>query len=202
MSESLRVAIADDHPLFRMGLRYALSAQGFEVVAEVENGLQALQAAKTYRPDVVLLDVKMPEQDGLEACRDIRAQMPQVLVVMLSTFDEPAIIQAARVAGASAYFSKETAPKELAARLERIVANPTRDWFPRVSLPELTGRELDVLRLLANGNSNKEIARALGVSPETVKDHLNAVYRKLDVRDRLSALRQAQQLGLLSVELM
>lgn len=185
-----------------MGLRYALCAQGFEVVAEVENGLQALQAAKLHQPDVVLLDVKMPEQDGLEACRDIKARLPQVVVVMLSTFDEPAIIQAAKASGASAYFSKETAPKELAARLRRIVAEPDRDYFPRVQLPELTGRELEVLRLLAQGSSNKDIARVLGVSPETVKDHLNAVYRKLEVHDRLSALRQAQLLGLLSVELM
>lgn len=196
----LRVVIADDHPLFRMGLKYALSAQGFEVVAEAEDGRAAVQVCQETKPDVVLLDVKMPHLDGLEACRLIKDIYSSAIVVMLSTFDEPAIISAAKRAGASAYLSKETDPAALAKRLHDIVKNPNKNWLPAIQVPRLTPREGEVLALLAQGQSNKAIAKRLGVSPETVKDHLTGIYRKLEVRDRLSAVREAQSLGLLQLD--
>ena len=191
------VVIADDHPLFRMGLKYALQAQAFDVVAEAADGQAAVRSCQALSPDVVLLDIKMPELDGLEACKVIKKQSPESLVVMLSTFDEPAIIEAARAAGATAYVSKETVPAELAQLLRAILAKPHHDWLPQVNVPTLTAREAEVLALLAQGCTNKAIAKRLGVSPETVKDHLGGVYRKLNVRDRLSAVGEARRLGLL-----
>ena len=197
-SQKLRVLIADDHPLFRMGLRYALSAKNFAVIAEAENGKDAIGKALSEAPDIVLLDVKMPVTDGIEACRILRQRAPKVLIIMLTTFEEEAIIQAARDAGAHGFFSKETDPAELAAKLERIVANPQGDWLPSVQLPELTARESQVLQLLGQGYSNKKIAKQLAISPETVKDYLHGIYRKLDVSDRLAAVSRARQLGLLN----
>ncbi len=192
-----RVLIADDHPLFRMGLAYALKAQGFEVVAEVADGRAALEACRAFRPDIALLDVKMPVLDGLEACKHIKNDPSPILVVMLTTFDEPAILAAAKAAGATAYLSKDTDPTELAGLLREVVAAPERDWLPVPHLPTLTTREAETLQLLAAGHSNKSIAKRLGVSPETVKDHLSSVYRKLEVNDRLSAVGKARDLGLL-----
>ena len=194
----LRVLIADDHPLFRMGLALALRAEGHEVVVEAENGRQAVERARHAEVDVVLLDVRMPELDGISACRDITTGANPPTVVMLTTFDEPAVIQAARDAGASAYLSKETAPRELARMLRNILAAPERDWMPEVALPELTPREAQALAAMARGLSNKAIAAELGISPDTVKDYLENVYRKLDVRDRVSAVRRAAELGLVT----
>lgn len=191
-----KVIIADDHPLFRMGLALALKAEGFEVVSEAENGRQAYERARQSQADVVLLDVRMPDVDGIEACGLITSLPEPPVVVMLTTFDEPAVIQAARVAGATAYLSKETAPRELARMLRNILAAPERNWLPEVSLPELTPREAEALAAMARGLSNKAIAAELGISPDTVKDYLENVYRKLDVRDRVSAVRRASELGL------
>jgi len=193
---AVRVLVVDDHPLFRMGLVMALRSEGFEVVGEAENGRQAVERCRHGEVDVVLLDVRMPELDGVAACRAITAEPGAPLAVMLTTFDEPAVIQAARQAGATAYLSKETEPRELARVLRSVLADPERDWMPKVSLPDLTPREGEVLRWLAQGLSNKAIAARLGLSPDTVKDHLENVYRKLEVRDRVSALRKAAELGL------
>lgn len=192
----MRVLIADDHPLFRMGLALALGAEGFEVTGEVENGRQAVERCAQGGIDVVLMDVKMPDMDGIEACRQAVAAARPPLVVMLTTFEEPAIVRAAREAGATAFLSKETEPRELARLLRAILDDPGRDWMPRVELPDLTPREAQVLRLMARGLSNKGIAKELGLSPETVKDYLLGAFRKLEVRDRVSAVRRASELGL------
>lgn len=190
-----RILIADDHPLFRIGLAHALRARGFEVVAEAENGHHALDLARTHRPELVVLDVRMPVMDGIEACRALRAGPEAPSVVMLTTFDEPAIIAAARDAGAVAYLSKETEPARLAETLARIADDPEGNWMPHIAVPRLTGREREALTLLAEGLSNKEIAGRMGIGPETAKDYLASVYRKLEVRDRVSAVREAERLG-------
>lgn len=194
----MRVLIADDHPLFRLGLSLALAREGFDVVGEAENGKVAVERAAQGGIDVVLLDIRMPVMDGIEACARIAAQPTPPMVVLLTTFEEPAIIAAAREAGATAYLSKETEPARLAALLVQVVAEPERDWMPTVDLPSLTRRESEVLRLLARGLTNKGIGKHLGISPETVKDHVESLFAKLDVRDRVSALRRATELGMLA----
>lgn len=193
----MKLVIADDHPLFRIGLKYALRDQGFEVLAEASDGLEALDAIRQFQPDAALLDVKMPGMTGIEVCERLRATNPNVVSVLITTFAEPAIVQAARAAGARGYLSKETAPEELARQLREIVAHPEIDRLPKVEVPRLTPREGDVLPLLAKGYSNKEIARALGVSPDTIKDHLARLYTKLNARDRTDAVGRARTLGLI-----
>lgn len=194
--DRLTVLIADDHPLFRVGLKYALEAQGFAVVAEASNGLEALAHCRAIKPQVALLDIKMPVLDGIEACRQIHRELPEMIVVMLTTFEEPAIIAAAQQAGAVGFLSKETEASALARMIRNIAAAPLRHWLPKVAIPQLTVREQQVLALLAQGLANKAIARQLDLSPETVKDYLNGIYRKLEVSDRLQALNRARELGL------
>ncbi len=196
MSEVRRVLVVDDHPLFRLGLTMALAAEGYAVVGEAEDGESALAHPASGDVEVVLLDVRMPGIDGIEVCRRLRQREAAPVVVMLTTHEEPGVIEAARKAGATAFLSKETAPKELARLLSAILKNPGRDWMPRTSLPELTRREEEVLVLLSRGMSNKAIAKVLGLSPDTVKDYLERVFQKLEVGDRLSAVRRATELGL------
>ncbi len=194
-----RVLIVDDHPLFRLGLSLALAAEGFTVTGEAANGKEALRKVAAGGVDLVLLDIRMPDMDGIEACTLMTSSGDDApVVVMLTTHDEPGVVRSARQAGATAFLSKETDPRELARLLRAILADPARDWLPQVSLPSLTPREEQVLGLLGQGHSNKEIAKLIGVSPETVKDHVERVYQKLDVRDRLGAVRRATELGLLT----
>ncbi|MFT0744746.1 response regulator transcription factor [Synechococcus sp. RC10B2] len=198
MSSPVRVLIADDHPLFRLGLKFALQAQGFEVVAEAETGSQAVEYCRRCPVEVALLDVRMPDGDGILACQQIVELGLPVVVVMMTTFQEPGLIEAARRAGAKGYLSKETDPAELARVIRQILANPERDWLPAPKeLPKLTPRELCVLQLMKEGLANKQIARRLGLSIETVKEYASAAYRKLDANDRVTALLKAQQLGIL-----
>ena len=192
----MRVLIADDHPLFRMGLAVALEQEGFEVVAEVGSGDLAIDRCRQGGIDIAVLDVRMPGTDGIAACEAITAMPDPPLVAILTTFDEPAIVAAARDAGAHAYLSKETAADELARILRKLADDPSRRYLPRVDLPDLTPREGEVLVLLAQGLATKQIASRLGLSPETVKDYVQAVYRKLEVHDRVSAVRRAAELGL------
>lgn len=193
----MKLVIADDHPLFRMGLKYALLHQGFDVVAEAADGLQALDACRMHQPDAALLDVKMPGLTGIEVCERLRQTHPGVVSVLITTFAEPAIVQAARMAGARGYVSKEMDPESLARQLRDIVAHPEIDRLPQVDVPRLTPRESEVLPLLAQGFSNKEIAKNLGVSPDTVKDHLARLYAKLEAGDRTEAVSRARSIGLL-----
>lgn len=194
----VRVLIADDHPLFRLGLKFALQAQGFEVVAEAETGSQAVHHCRSCAIDVAILDVRMPDGDGIAACQQITELGLPVVVVVMTTFQEPALIEAARRAGAKGYLSKETDPAELARVIRQILAAPEQDWLPaQQELPKLTPRELCVLQLMSEGLANKQIARRLGLSIETVKEYASTAYRKLDASDRVTALLKAQQLGIL-----
>jgi DNA-binding NarL/FixJ family response regulator len=195
----LRVLIADDHPLFRLGLKYALQAQGFQVVAEADTGNLAITVCASHAVDVAILDVKMTDGDGLQACQVLVERDPELVVILLTTFQEPALIQAAREAGARGFLSKETDPSCLADVIHRIIQQPEKDWLPVVvELPRLTPRELSVLQLMTQGLANKQIARRLGISIETVKEYASAIYRKLGVTDRVTAVFKAQELGLLS----
>lgn len=192
-----RILIADDHSLFRMGIRYALIAKGFDVVAEAATGNEAINLCLLKKPDLAILDIKMPESDGIFACQEILKFSPNTLIIMLTTFEEPAILSAAKKAGAKAYLSKETEIDELVNKLKDILKFPDYPWFPTIEVPELTNRESQVLKLLVDGLSNKEIARDLSLSPETVKDYLQNIYSKLEVNDRLAAAQKSRELGLL-----
>ncbi len=191
-----RLIIVDDHPLFRVGLGYALKALGWDVIAEAGDGAEGVRRVTELKPDAVLLDAKMPRMDGLEACRLMIAVLPNLRVVLLTTFSEPALVQAARDAGASGFVSKETEAERLSSILTKMLEDAAYTSFPQINLPKLSPRELEVLRLMATGLSNKEIARHLSLSPDTVKDHLENLYRKLEASDRVTAAKRAQQLGL------
>lgn len=196
INQPMTLVIADDHPLFRMGLRYALPQLGFKVVAEATDGQEALKACLYWRPAIALLDIKMPEMTGVEVCAQLTRLAPEVSSVLITTFAEPAIIQSAIEAGARGYVSKETSPPQLAEELKMILASPDYRILPEVSLPHLTPRELEILPLLALGHTNKKIALLLGISPETAKDHLANIYQKLNVSDRTEAVGRARDLGL------
>ncbi|SDE96943.1 two component transcriptional regulator, LuxR family [Thermus arciformis] len=192
----MRVLIADDHPLFRLGLRAGLQAEGLEVVAEAATGEEALNKALALRPEAVLLDLRMPGLDGLACARRLREAGYGGVIALLTTYQEPALLLEAARAGADAYFSKELSAPELKRRLMRVLAGEERLKPPE--LPRLTPREEAVLGLLARGLSTKEMARALALSPDTVKDHLESLYGKLQARNRVEALERARALGFLN----
>jgi DNA-binding NarL/FixJ family response regulator len=209
----LRLLIADDQPLMRAGFRAVLEATGeMEVVAEASDGEEAVRAARTLKPDVVLMDVRMPNLDGIEAIR----QLPNHRVLVLTTFGLDEYIVEALRAGASGFITKDVPAEELV-RAVRVVAagdallTPavTRQLLDRVArrlpapvshapdeLGELTDREREVLELLARGMSNAEIAAALVVGEATVKTHVSNVLMKLGLRDRVQAVVLAYEMGL------
>jgi DNA-binding NarL/FixJ family response regulator len=205
----MRIVIADDDPLVRMGLRAILSSEdGWEVVAEAGDGEQAIAAASEHSPDVVLMDVRMPLMDGLAATRAIVAAHPQVAVLVLTTFEVDEYVFEAMRSGASGFVLKRVPPTELIEAV-RIVAAGESLLFPAstravierfaasqgAELPELTEREQAVLRELARGRSNQEIATGLFVSVETVKSHVASILMKLGVRDRTQAVIVAYESG-------
>ena len=193
----MRLLIADDHPLFRIGLRAALEKEGFSVVAEAGDGDEAVRLVETHRPEVVILDIRMPRMDGIEACALLRQKGYDGLVVMLTTFTEAAIQNKAASAGANAYYSKEVSPAELARRILRLTQNPEDVAFTPPPVPSLTPREREVLDLLARGLTAREMGDILGLKPDTVRDYLKRLYGKLDAGNRIEALEQARRLGFL-----
>lgn len=205
------VLIVDDHPVVRDGLRGLLDGQpDLDVVAEAANGHQALAAVARHAPDVVLMDLRMPELDGVEATRRICAQHPAVRVLVLTTYDDDTDIVRAVEAGATGYVLKDTPRQELfdavrsAARGETVlspaVAAKLMRQLRRPADAALTDRERDVLRLVARGRTNKAIATELHISEATVKTHLVHAFTKLDVDDRTSAVLTALDRGLLRLD--
>jgi DNA-binding NarL/FixJ family response regulator len=214
---SIRVLIADDQALVRSGFRMILEARDdLEVVGEAENGSQAIELACELEPDVVLMDVRMPVMDGVEATRRLLESGSSARVIILTTFDLDEYVFEALRAGASGFLLKDVQPGQLAEAL-RVVASGeallapsvTRrllDRFaatleaserkPPLELDSLTPRELEILRLIAGGRSNAEIAAELVVSETTVKTHVSSVLRKLRLRDRVQAVVLAYEAGL------
>ena len=209
MTDAIRVLVVDDHPVVRQGLRALLSTQpGFEVCGEAGDGAEAFERAGRLKPDVVLMDVVMPSMDGIEALRRIGHELPQIRVVMLTSYADERRAMEAVDAGASGFLLKDAAARDVVAAIRaahrgeavlhpavaaRVLADRRR---PPPAHAELTERELEVLRLIAAGLPNKRIAAELSVSEKTVKSHVSAVLRKLDVSDRTQAAMYAVREGL------
>ena len=211
---TIRVLVADDQSMVRAGFRMLLTGEeDIEVVAEASNGLEAVEKAARFRPTVVLMDIRMPELDGLEATRRILAGDDAARVLILTTFDLEEYFYEALRAGASGFVLKDDPPEQLIAAIRTVAAGDallspavtTRviEQFTRIprftppqELQELSARELDVLRLIARGLSNGEIAQELYISETTVKTHVTHILRKLDLRDRVQAVVLAYQAGL------
>ena len=218
MNRPLRAVIADDQALVRTGFRMILAAGGIDVVAEAANGLEAVAAVRRTRPDVVLMDIRMPELDGLEATRRITAGgAEETRVLVLTTYDLDQYVYAALTAGASGFLLKDVTPEHLVASVRLVQSGDallaptiTRRLVERFArrddaraalhrdLSELTPRELEVLRLLATGLSNAELADRLTLSSTTVKTHVARILSKLGLRDRVQAVVLAYETGLVS----
>ena len=200
----MRVVIADDHRLVLDGIRRALEDDGgYEIVGETQNGTQVLPLVSREKPDLVLLDVRMPHMDGLACLDEIKRRHPEIRVVMLSASTSGDLIEAALRRGASAYVVKSVDPDDLPATLRQALEG---NVHTAVGLEDsersgakalgLTQREVTILGALARGLSNDEIAKEFWVAPQTVKFHLTNIYRKLGVKNRTEATRLAYQHGL------
>ena len=199
-----RVLVVDDHSLLRTGVANIINQEAdLEVVAEAANGRDAIDAFQLHHPDVVLMDLRMPEMEGVEAIRRIREIDSQARVVVLTTYDADEDIARALQAGAKAYILKDIAADALVACVRDVLAGKTylapaaaAKLAEHVTQVQLTPRELAALQLLANGHSNKEIATSLGISERTVKSHLAHLFEKLQVTSRTEAVRVATRRGL------
>jgi len=211
---TIRVLVVDDQAMVRAGFRMLLAGEpDIEVVAEASNGLDAVTEAASCRPHVVLMDIRMPELDGLEATRRILATDPGSRILILTTFDLDEYVFRALQAGASGFVLKDDPPEQLIAAVRtvaggdallspsitrRVIAQFTRvrQQAPPKEVDTLTSRELDVFRLITRGFSNAEIGRELFISDTTVKTHVTRLLQKLDLRDRAQAIVLAYQTGL------
>ncbi|BFV58947.1 response regulator transcription factor [Kitasatospora sp. CMC57] len=214
----IRVLIVDDQPLVRRGLSLILSPDpSFEVVGEAENGAQAVTLARRLRPDVVVMDIRMPVLDGVAATGELAAAVPDCRVLALSTFDLDEYVVGALRAGAYGFLPKDSSPEELGAAIRTVHAGeavvaprlltrlistyvraPGSDRPAPAGLGELTPREVEVWRLMATGLDNAGISRALELSLSTVKNHITSLFGKLAVRDRAQAVIAAYESGLVT----
>jgi DNA-binding NarL/FixJ family response regulator len=216
VSERVRVLIVDDDDLMRAGLRGVLTSDdAIELVGEANDGREAAYRVRLLKPDVVLMDVRMPDLDGISATRELTDAFPEVKVVILTTFEQDDYIFGALSAGASGFLLKRTRPEELIAAIhtiaagdsllspsvtsrvvERMAGQPQPDAARDTRLEELTPRETEVLELVARGRSNAEIAADLIIEESTVKTHVKRILAKLDARDRVQAVIFAYESGL------
>jgi len=201
----IRILVADDHFVVRMGLTALVNTEpDFEVVGEAVDGAQAVTEFEKHRPDLVLMDLRMPVKDGIQATTEIKTQHPEARVLMLTTFDGDTDIHRAIQAGAQGYVLKNTTGDKLIPALRAVAAG--QRWIPkeiatrlasRNLFEELTPRELQVLEQAAKGLANKEIAEVLKITGHTVKDHLKSILGKLHVADRTEAVTVAIQRGII-----
>ncbi|HSM70833.1 MAG TPA: response regulator transcription factor [Anaerolineales bacterium] len=206
--EKIKILMADDHPVVRAGIRGMLETQPeFEVIAEAENGREAFEQIGKLKPDVVLMDLRMPEMDGVEAIGKIKEKYPDTNILVLTTYDTDADIVRAVEAGATGYLLKD-APREELFRAVRGTAKGETVLAPVVAArlmgkvrdhgeQALSAREIDVLMLVARGASNQDVAEKLHVSTATVKSHLMQIYQKLGVSDRTAAVTTAIERGII-----
>ena len=210
---TIRLMLADDHRMLREGLSRSMREQGFDIVGEAGDGAEAVALALAVRPDVILMDVTMPEIDGVEACRQVRAQLPDTKVVMLTMHADQGVLTSAIRAGATGYLVKDCSTEEIASavrmaaggetalspQLAASMLNEVRRWDQPHKEEErvVTKREEEVLQLIADGCSTPEVAERLYISQKTVKNHLASIYQKLDARDRTQAVLQAVRMGII-----
>ncbi|HTN26038.1 MAG TPA: response regulator transcription factor [Solirubrobacteraceae bacterium] len=215
---TISVLVADDQSMVRAGFRLLLGREpDIDVIAEARNGIEAVQQAARFKPTVVLMDIRMPELDGLQATRDIIAADPAARVLILTTFDLDEYVYEALEAGASGFVLKDDPPEQLIAALRTVAAGDAllspavtkrviRQFVrrPRPDPPkavgDLTAREVDIFRLIAEGLSNGEISERLFISDTTVKTHVTHILQKLDLRDRVQAVVLAYQTGLFETD--
>jgi DNA-binding NarL/FixJ family response regulator len=205
MTELIRILVADDHFVVRQGLAALLAPRnGMEVVGEAANGLEAVALAQTLRPDVILLDLIMPELDGVAAIARIKAQNPAARILVLTSFGEREKVAAALQAGALGYLLKDSSPDDLfdairsvyRGRLslpQKLATELLQPQAPALTGTHFTARELDVLRLLVQGKSNPEIGQELFISTTTVRSHVTSILTKLNVANRTQAAVVAQE---------
>jgi DNA-binding NarL/FixJ family response regulator len=209
---TIRILIADDHPLVRQGLKAALaSVPEVEIVAEAATGSAAIREAVLHRPDVVVMDLQMPDRNGIDATRELARSVPSTAVLVLTMFDDDDSVFAAMRAGARGYVLKGAEQQEIARAIMAVaageaifgpaVATRVLTYFATppatpTSFPELTTREREVLDLLAAGRTNHQIAEQLTLSIKTVANHLSAIFAKLQVADRTQAILRARDAGL------
>jgi DNA-binding NarL/FixJ family response regulator len=212
--EPIRVLIADDHPLFRDGMRGLLDeVDDTQVVGEATTGEEAVELAEKLQPDVILMDIKMPGINGIEATREILHTSPHIGVLVVTMFEDEDSVFAAMRAGARGYLLKDARGEEVLRAIRAVndgeaifgpgVAQKLMDFFstekpaaPPRSFPELTAREEEVLSLIAQGYGNKEIAERLFLSLKTVRNHVSNIFTKLQVADRVQAVIRAREAGL------
>jgi DNA-binding NarL/FixJ family response regulator len=215
---SIGVLVVDDQSMVRAGFRMLLGGEAdIDVVAEASNGREAVDKAARFKPNVVLMDIRMPELDGLQATREILAANPGARILILTTFDLDEYIYEALRAGASGFVLKDDPPEQLIAAIRTVAAGDallspsiTRSVIsqfarlpqpaPPKELEELTSRELEVFQLIARGLSNSEIGERLFISDTTVKTHVTHVFQKLNLRDRVQAVVLAYQAGVVDAE--
>ncbi len=211
--EAIRILIADDHPVVREGLFAMLSRQSdFEVVGEARDGVEAVNKAKELSPEVVLMDLRMPELDGVEAMNQIKSAKPNTKFIILTTYSDDDYIFRGIEAGARGYLLKDAPREELfkairavhrgESLIQPVVASKVLDRLTELSRrapsgEELSGRELEVLRLIAKGAANKEIGAELSIAQSTVKTHISTIFQKLGVNDRTEAVTEALKKGII-----